>query len=113
MENIKNAMVTDFEKTTEILNSLTRELDNHLQLNNQFDTEIAKYLEADSRASMEKQILAIRKEHPEVDELFLNMNLSKHKIDNAKTILSVLSTRQRIADTVYRYNNTSSNLIEG
>lgn len=102
----------DFEKLENIETDLLTQMEKHLDLAHRVDRYIASKLDTESRTSQEKQVLALRSADENFNNNVLEMNLAKHRIDLLKNQLSVVSTRQRLADTIARYDGTS-NLIEG
>jgi len=113
--NIKEQLQNDFNSTIAIEEELMQLLEKHMQLANNIDTFVAEHLDSTSRTSTEKQIIALRAETDSFNEDYLELNLLKNKIDLLKNKLSVITARQRLADTIHRYSNDYNvpNLIEG
>jgi len=113
--DIKEQLQQDFNNTIEIEEILITDLEKYIQLSKNIDIFVNDHLDASSRTSVEKQIAAMRAETDSFNEDYLELNLLKNKIDLLKNKLSVITSRQRLADTIYRYSNNqnTSNLIEG
>jgi hypothetical protein len=110
--NIQTQLTNDFETLVQLENDLKSAMETYLDLAAKTDDYIANHLDTESRTSQEKQIAALRSNDENFNNDMLEMNLVKHKIDLLKNQLSVISARQRVADTIIRYGGTS-NLIEG
>jgi len=102
----------DFAKLETIEIDLLTQMEKHLELSHKVDSYIADKMDTESRTSQEKQVLALRSTDENFNNEVLEMNLAKHRIDLLKNQLSIVSTRQRLADTINRYAGTP-NLIEG
>ena len=109
--NILDTLKKDFEKLVDIENDLLLTLNEYIELSIKTDNYIANHLDTESRTSQEKQIAALRSNDENFNNDMLELNLLKHKIELLKNQLSVISARQRVADTINRYMGTP-NLIE-
>lgn len=102
----------DFESLKDIEVELTEDLKKYNDLTTKIDNFVALKMDATSRTSQEKQIMALRATEESFNNDVLESNLLKNKIELLKNKLSIISTRQRLADTINRTTGLN-NLIEG